>query len=79
MPGGVLAKELGEEAIQARLLMDTFGRAARGSAGQSFGAFLSKGVTLTLEGDANGAPHLTTPVLALFQGHDANAIPNRFV
>ena len=25
-----------------------------GNAGQSFGAFLAKGVTLTLEGDANG-------------------------
>jgi glutamate synthase (ferredoxin) len=35
------------------LLEDTIGLHFKGSAGQSFGAFIPRGVTLTLEGDAN--------------------------
>jgi len=46
---GLVAKKYG----YAGLPDDTINFKFNGSAGQSFGAFLSKGITLTLEGDAN--------------------------
>lgn len=46
---GRIAKYYGSEGLAE----DTIKINLNGSAGQSFGAFLSKGVTLTLEGDAN--------------------------
>ncbi len=46
---GKIARMFGEEGLPDNSVQLTF----RGSAGQSFGAFLSKGMTLTLEGDAN--------------------------
>ncbi len=46
---GRIAKYYGSEALAEDTIKINF----QGSAGQSFGAFLSKGVTLTLEGDAN--------------------------
>ena len=49
MLSGEIAKKYGS----AGLPDDTIKFYFNGSAGQSFGAFLSKGVTLTLEGDAN--------------------------
>lgn len=46
---GRIAKYYGAEGLPDSTIKINF----TGSAGQSFGAFLSKGVTLTLEGDAN--------------------------
>jgi glutamate synthase domain-containing protein 2/glutamate synthase domain-containing protein 1/glutamate synthase domain-containing protein 3 len=47
--GGEISKRFGAEGLPD----DTIRLKFKGSAGQSFGAFLSKGVTLTLEGDSN--------------------------
>src|SRR5204862_4099380 len=49
MLSGEIAKRYGSEGLPD----DTIKVAFTGSAGQSFGAFLAKGVTLALEGDAN--------------------------
>ena len=49
MLSGEVAKQYGEEGLPEDSIHFRF----RGSAGQSFGAFLAKGVSLTLEGDAN--------------------------
>lgn len=49
MLSGEIAKKYGNEGLPA----DTIRCHFRGSAGQSFGAFLVKGVTFRLEGDAN--------------------------
>ena len=49
MLSGEIARRYGSEG----LLDDTIQVQLTGSAGQSFGAFLARGVTLTLEGDAN--------------------------
>ena len=46
---GMVAKKYGEEGLPE----DTIRCHFTGSAGQSFGAFLAKGVSLTLEGDSN--------------------------
>jgi glutamate synthase (NADPH) large chain len=49
MLSGEVAKRFGEKGLPA----DTIRIHFTGSAGQSFGAFLANGITLTLEGDAN--------------------------
>ncbi len=49
MLSGQIAKRYGSEGLPDNTIKFYF----TGSAGQSFGAFLAKGVTLTLEGDAN--------------------------
>ena len=49
MLSGRIAKKYGAEGLPE----DTIKIGFKGSAGQSFGAFLTKGVTLTLEGDSN--------------------------
>ena len=49
MLSGEVSKVYGEEGLPKDTINCTF----RGSAGQSFGAFVVKGVTLRLEGDAN--------------------------
>jgi glutamate synthase (NADPH) large chain len=51
--GAMLSGEIAKRYGSAGLPDDTIRFYFNGSAGQSFGAFLSKGVTLTLEGDAN--------------------------
>jgi len=51
--GAMLSGEIARRYGNAGLPEDTIRIKFTGSAGQSFGAFLSKGVTLTLEGDAN--------------------------
>ena len=51
--GAMLSGEIARRYGCAGLPEDTIQFQFTGSAGQSFGAFLSKGVTLTLEGDAN--------------------------
>ncbi len=49
MLSGEIAKKYGNEGLPENTIRCKF----KGSAGQSFGAFLSKGVTFTLSGDAN--------------------------
>jgi glutamate synthase domain-containing protein 3 len=49
MLSGEVARRYGSEGLPDDTIRVNF----EGSAGQSFGAFLAKGVTLTLEGDAN--------------------------
>src|SRR5947208_14010542 len=49
MLSGEIARRYGSEGLPDETIRIEFS----GSAGQSFGAFLAKGVTLTLEGDAN--------------------------
>jgi glutamate synthase domain-containing protein 3 len=51
--GAMLSGEVAKRHGSAGLPDDTIRFHFTGSAGQSFGAFLAKGVTLTLEGDAN--------------------------
>ena len=49
MLSGVVAKKYGNNGLPEDTINFTF----KGSAGQSFGAFLARGITLKLEGDAN--------------------------
>lgn len=49
MLSGEIARKYGEEGLPDNTIRATF----RGSAGQSFGAFLAHGITFRLEGDAN--------------------------
>ena len=49
MLSGVVAKKYGEAGLPADTIRATF----KGSAGQSFSAFLANGITFRLEGDAN--------------------------
>jgi glutamate synthase domain-containing protein 3 len=51
--GAMLSGEIARRTGSAGLPEDTIRFHFTGSAGQSFGAFLARGVTLTLEGDAN--------------------------
>ena len=51
--GTRLGSEISREYGPAGLPPDTIQLTFKGSAGQSFGAFIPKGLTLTLEGDAN--------------------------
>jgi glutamate synthase (NADPH) large chain len=51
--GAMLSGEIARRYGSAGLPDDTIKFQFTGSAGQSFGAFLAKGITLTLEGDAN--------------------------
>ncbi len=49
MISSIISKKWGEEGLPGNLLKPKF----KGSAGQSFGAFLARGIKFTLEGDAN--------------------------
>ncbi len=49
MLSGVIAKRYGHSGLRDEAIHVKF----KGTAGQSFGAFLAKGVTLELEGEAN--------------------------
>ena len=51
--GAMLSGEIAKRYGQVGLPQDTINITFEGSAGQSFGAFASKGMTLRLEGDAN--------------------------
>ena len=53
--GAMLSGEIARRYGSQGLPDDTIRVHFKGSAGQSFGAFLAKGVTLNLEGDANDA------------------------
>jgi glutamate synthase (ferredoxin) len=60
----------------AGLPEDTINLHFRGSAGQSFGAFIPKGITLTLEGDANDylGKGLSGGKISLFPDRDATFV-----
>jgi glutamate synthase (NADPH/NADH) large chain len=60
---------------------DTITVKARGSAGQSFGAFAARGVTLMLEGDANDyvGKGLSGGVLAIYPPRGAGFLPQEQV
>jgi glutamate synthase domain-containing protein 2/glutamate synthase domain-containing protein 3 len=51
--GAALSAEISKRYGSTGLLDDTIKVKMKGSAGMSFGAFLAKGITFTLEGDAN--------------------------
>jgi glutamate synthase (NADPH/NADH) large chain len=51
--GAMLSGEIARRKGAAGLPLDTINIRFEGSAGQSFGAFLTSGISLTLEGDAN--------------------------
>ncbi len=51
--GTVLSSEITRAKGEAGLKEDTINLTFEGSAGQSFGAFLTNGVTMTIEGDSN--------------------------
>ncbi len=75
MLSGEVAKRYGNEGLPNDTIMCTF----KGSAGQSFGAFLAKGITFRLEGDANdylgkglsgGRIVVVPPVGTTFEPHE---------
>ena len=51
--GTMLSNEVAKRFKEEMLPEDTINISLKGSAGQSLGAFLAKGITLTVEGDAN--------------------------
>ena len=51
--GGMLSNEVAKRFGEAMLPDDTINIKLNGSAGQSLGAWLAKGITITVEGDAN--------------------------
>src|SRR4029453_10188373 len=77
--GTMLSHEIAKRGGRDLLPDDTIRIKFTGSAGQSFGAFLAKGVTLELEGDANdyvgkglsgGRIAIYPPVGSLFRPED---------
>lgn len=79
--GGVIAKKTGEEGLPDGSINFTF----QGSAGQSFGAWVVKGVTFKVEGDANdyfgkglsgGRLIITPPVNSSYEASDNIIIGN---
>jgi glutamate synthase domain-containing protein 2/glutamate synthase domain-containing protein 1/glutamate synthase domain-containing protein 3 len=75
--GAMLSGEIARRYGSAGLPDDTIRFDLTGSAGQSFGAFLAKGVTLTLEGDANdyAGKGLSGGRLAVFPPRDSTFLP----
>ncbi|MDD2534846.1 MAG: glutamate synthase large subunit [Eubacteriales bacterium] len=77
----VVGTQLGSEVTRrhgaAGLPTDTIDLTFRGSAGQSFGAFVPKGITLRLEGDANDyvGKGLSGGKIAVFPDAKATLIP----
>ena len=80
--GTILSNEICQEVMVRRACPTTrFTSSSSGSAGQSLGAFLSHGVTLELEGDANdyigkglsgGRIIIYPPKGSTFQSHEQN-------
>jgi glutamate synthase (NADPH) large chain len=75
--GSEVSRRYGEEGLPP----DTIRLSFVGSAGQSFGAFLPKGLTLTLEGDANDylAKGLSGGKIAVFPPREADFDPGENV
>ncbi len=74
--GAMLAGEVARRHGAAGLPESTIGLELTGTAGQSFGAFAARGMTLTLEGDANDyvGKGLSGGVLAIFPPRDASFV-----
>ena len=75
MLSGEIARRYGSEGLPE----DTIRFHFTGSAGQSFGAFLSRGVTLTLEGDANDyvGKGLSGGRIAVYPPRTSTFVPER--
>ena len=75
--GAMLSGEIARRYGSAGLPDETIRFDFTGSAGQSFGAFLAKGVTLTLEGDANDyvGKGLSGGRLAVYPPRDSTFLP----
>jgi len=75
--GTILGYEITSRYGAAGLPDDTVRIHFTGSAGQSFGAFLPRGVTLTLEGDANDylGKGLSGGKLVVYPPHEATFVP----
>ncbi len=75
--GTILGSEITRHHGPAGLPEDTVRLHFKGSAGQSFGAFVPKGVTLTLEGDTNDylGKGLSGGKIILFPSPDATFVP----
>lgn len=83
--GASLSYKISKKYGEAGLPQDTVHTSIKGSAGQSFGAFLAPGVTLELEGDANdyvgkglsgGRLIIYPPRLAVFKAEENVLIGN---
>ncbi len=77
--GAMLSGEIARRYGSAGLPEDTIRFDLAGSAGQSFGAFLAKGVTLTLEGDANDyvGKGLSGGRVAVYPPRDSTFLPEQ--
>ncbi len=75
--GTILGSEVSRRYGEAGLPEDTIRLNFKGSAGQSFGAFVPKGITLTLEGDANDyiGKGLSGGKMAVFPPREATFVP----
>jgi glutamate synthase domain-containing protein 2/glutamate synthase domain-containing protein 1/glutamate synthase domain-containing protein 3 len=75
--GTILGSEVTKRYGSEGLPHDTIRIHFTGSAGQSFGAFLPKGITLSLEGDANDyvGKGLSGGKLAIYPPHTATFVP----
>ncbi len=75
--GAMLSGEIAKRHGSAGLPEDTIRFQFTGSAGQSFGAFLAHGVTLTLEGDANDyvGKGLSGGKIVVYPPRNSNFVP----
>jgi glutamate synthase (NADPH) large chain len=75
--GAMLSNEISKLYKGVGLPEDTIHFRFRGSAGQSFGAFVAPGVTFTLEGEANDyfGKGLSGGKLIIFPDHEATFVP----
>ncbi|GAA4300467.1 glutamate synthase large subunit [Compostibacter hankyongensis] len=75
--GTILSNEITRRYLSAGLADDTVHFKFRGSAGQSFGAFTTRGMTLELEGEANDyfGKGLSGSRLVLYPDRDASFTP----
>jgi glutamate synthase (NADPH/NADH) large chain len=75
--GTILSNEISKKYKGAGLPDDTIHFKLKGTAGQSFGAFNTKGVTLELEGDANDyfGKGLSGAKLIVYPSHNATFVP----
>ncbi len=73
MISGIIANKYGNKGLKD----NTINLTLKGSAGQSFGAFLMKGITLKLEGDANDyvGKGLSGGKIVMFPPRDSNFAP----
>lgn len=75
--GTILGNEISTKYGEEGLPEDTIRLHFKGSAGQSFGAFVPKGITMTLEGDANDyfGKGLSGGKLAVYPSEKASFVP----